>query len=217
MNHRSAWPVVLVALGVTLLGAGLTMIVATPRAVSTDLGPPLAASPRPSAVATALPAAPDTRTTLAVDPSGAEPTSLTLDGGAPVPVVPVGVLPTGALALPDRPTTVGWYAAGAAPGDPAGTAVLAGHVDSAVYGAGPLRQLSALHLGDVVAVTDAAGAVHRYAVASRRSYPKAALPAAVFRQDGPAQLALVTCGGAFDRHTGHYADNVVVIATAAGG
>jgi sortase (surface protein transpeptidase) len=107
---------------------------------------------------------------------------------------------------------LGWYAAGAVPGGPAGTAVIAGHVDSARYGAGPLRGLLDVQEGDIVEVTDAGGAVHRYAVASRTSIAKPGLQPELFRVDGPARLALITCGGAFDRRTGNYADNVVVLA-----
>jgi hypothetical protein len=40
-------------------------------------------------------------------------------------MVPVGVLASGAVELPERPTVLGWYAAGAVPGDSAGTAVIA--------------------------------------------------------------------------------------------
>nr|WP_239522549.1 class F sortase [Geodermatophilus sabuli] len=114
--------------------------------------------------------------------------------------------------MPERPTVLGWYAAGAVPGDAAGTAVIAGHVDSARYGAGPLEGLLDLGEGDLVEVTDATGDTHRYAVTARTSFAKSALPAELFRADGPPQLALVTCGGAFDERTGNYADNVVVVA-----
>jgi Sortase domain len=202
----------LVGLGVVLVAAGVVLLTATPRAVVTDVGPPAAAV----SVARRTVPAPSEPPAPTPDPSPGEPVTLVLPGGgAPVPVVPVGVLPTGALQLPERPTTLGWYAAGATPGGPAGTAVLAGHVDSASYGAGPLVRLYGLHVGDLLQVTDVAGAVHRFAVVSRRSYPKADLPADVFGRDGPPRLALVTCGGAFDRRTGHYADNVVVVATPA--
>ena len=130
-----------------------------------------------------------------------------------MPLAPVGALASGALHLPERPPVLGWYASGAVPGDAAGSAVLAGHVDSARYGSGPLEQLYAVDLGDVVEVADAAGERHRFAVTSRTSYRKAALPADVFRTDGPPQLVLITCGGAFDERTGNYADNVVVVAS----
>ncbi|MCW2756635.1 MAG: hypothetical protein JWO46_381, partial [Nocardioidaceae bacterium] len=35
----------------------------------------------------------------------------------------------------------------------------------------------------------------------------------VYRGDGRPSLRLITCGGTFDRHSGHYLDNVVVLAT----
>jgi len=48
---------------------------------------------------------------------------------------------------------------------------------------------------------------------SLQSLPKADLAAAqVFRRDGDHALVLVTCGGAFDRTTRTYAENVVVTA-----
>jgi hypothetical protein len=39
-----------------------------------------------------------------------------------------------------------------------------------------------------------------------------ALPPEVFAVGGPPRLVLITCGGAFDRRTRNYADNVVVVA-----
>lgn len=125
------------------------------------------------------------------------------------------MLASGALQLPERPTVLGGFAAGAAPGAQAGTAVVAGHLDSASVGPGPLVALFDLRAGDVLQLTDAAGGHHRYSVVSRTSYPKSALPPEVFSRDGPPRLAVVTCGGAFDAARGHYADNVVVLAVPA--
>jgi hypothetical protein len=68
---------------------------------------------------------------------------------------------SGALQLPEKPTVLGWYAAGAAPGEDTGTAVLAGHLDSATLGPGPLVQLFNLKVGDLLQVADAAGGIHR--------------------------------------------------------
>ncbi|MGY1813961.1 class F sortase [Blastococcus sp. SYSU D00820] len=216
---RFRHPWVLVAAGAVLVGSGLVLVGTGPRADAPDFGTPIAAtapastappsptSPRPE------PPPPPSRPPAPVATANAAPVTVTLPATPdPVPLVPVGVLPGGALQLPERPSVLGWYAAGAVPGDPAGTAVVAGHVDSAVYGAGPLEGLLDLAMGDRVTVTDAVGDVHQYVVASRTSYAKAALPAELFRADGPAQLALVTCGGEFDERTGQYADNVVVLA-----
>lgn len=133
--------------------------------------------------------------------------------GIRAPVVPVDVQPDGLLAVPDPPQTVGWWRDGAAPGGPAGSAVLAGHVDSARSGIGAFAALWHASVGDPVVLTAADGSVLRYQVQARRSYRKQDLPAEVFDRGGPARLVLITCGGRFDRGTRHYTDNVVVYAT----
>jgi sortase family protein len=212
--------VVLVAAGTVLVGSGVVLIQAAPRADAPDIVAPVAASVRSPVAPDPQPVAPDPRPVPpepqpAAVAEPAPPTAIVLPGTpGPAPLVPVGVLPSGALQLPDRPTVLGWYAAGAVPGDPSGTAVVAGHIDSARYGAGPLEGLLDLRAGDPIEVTDAAGSAHRYAVTSRASYPKSAggVPPEVFRRDGPPQLALITCGGLFDERSGSYADNVVVLA-----
>jgi Sortase domain len=189
----------LIAAGAVLVGAGVVLVLQPPRADAHDIAPPATAR------AAAAPAA--------EPPLPAAPTAVTLPGTpSPLPLVPVGVVGSGRLQLPDDPSVLGWYAAGAVPGAPGGTAVLAGHLDSARFGAGPLRVLLDAPAGAIVTVTDAAGSVHRYALWSRTTYRKADLPPQLFRPGGPPRLALVTCGGPFDRRTGQYADNVVVLA-----
>jgi hypothetical protein len=212
---------VLVVAGIGLVGSGLSLALGEPRADAPDIGPPPAAAtasqlvvpgPEPP-MRSPTPRAPADRPPAAAAPA---PESISLPATPePVALMPVGVLESGALQLPERPSVLGWYAAGAVPGDPTGTAVVAGHIDSAEFGAGPLEALLELRLGASIVVTDAAGGSHPYSVTSRTSYPKSALPPEVFRVDGPPQLALVTCGGAFDERTGQYADNVVVLAAPA--
>ena len=205
--------------GTVLIGSGIAVTAAAPRATSSDIG---AVPPRPAAspvtAPTAHPIAPRT-VPVEAEPFGAPvvaaPVAMSLPDVTDVPVVPVGVLASGALQLPEKPTVLGWYAAGAAPGEDAGTAVLAGHLDSATLGPGPLVQLFNLKVGDLLQVADAAGGIHRYSVVSRTSYPKAALPPEIFRRDGPPQLTIVTCGGAFDTGSRNYADNIVVVAVPA--
>ena len=43
---------------------------------------------------------------------------------------------------------------------------------------------------------------------------KTALPASLFATTGPDRLALITCGGLFDRATGH-TDNIIIWAAPA--
>jgi hypothetical protein len=122
----------------------------------------------------------------------------------------------GELSLPRDPRTVGWWGAGAAPGAPLGTIVLAGHVDSEQQGAGALYPLARTPLGATVVVSGPGGEA-TYVVQARRRYAKDALPwRDLFRQDVEARLLLVTCGGDFDRATRHYSDNVVVYAVPLG-
>jgi hypothetical protein len=129
------------------------------------------------------------------------------------PVVPTAVDGRGGLVIPENPRQVGWWSGGAAPGAPYGTTLLAGHVDSAQEGLGSLVDLSRTPIGATVRVSGADGASQAYRVVARRSYPKATLPwRDLFRQDVPARLLMVTCGGDFDRRTGHYERNVVVVA-----
>jgi hypothetical protein len=49
-------------------------------------------------------------------------------------------------------------------------------------------------------------------VTSIRSYRKSALPTRVWSRKGRPRLVLVTCGGPFNRATGHYRNNIVVTA-----
>ena len=63
----------------------------------------------------------------------------------------------GAMALPDRPTEIGWYAYGPRPGSAHGSAVLGGHVDSREYGVGPLVGLKQLRRGDDIIIKTTTG------------------------------------------------------------
>jgi hypothetical protein len=135
------------------------------------------------------------------------------DLGLTADVVPVLVTGSGALALPEDPRVLGWWAGGPRPGAAQGAVVLAGHVDAVGFGAGPLAALLRAPLGTRVEVVDGDGSARAYVLAERRVTPKDALPADVFDAGGPPRLVVVTCGGPFDRATGHYRDNVVLVAT----
>ena len=131
------------------------------------------------------------------------------------PVVPTATGPDGALAVPDPPSTVGWWSPGALAGAASGTTVLVGHVDSAASGLGVFAVLRDVAVGERVLLRGADGRLLGYQVTGRRQAGKAALPADLFAPGGPPRLALVTCGGRFDRATRHYTDNVVVYAVPA--
>ena len=146
-------------------------------------------------------------------PPGTVPVVVELpDRGVGAPVVPTATGPDGALAVPDPPSTVGWWSPGALAGAAAGTTVLVGHVDSAASGLGVFAVLRDVAVGERVLLRGADGRLIGYQVTGRRQAGKAALPADLFAPGGPPRLALVTCGGRFDRATRHYTDNVVVYA-----
>ena len=142
------------------------------------------------------------------------PTSLVLPDGTSAPVVPVGLHPDGALVVPDDVRSVGWWTGGSRVGEPYGSVVVAGHVDSASRGIGVFAQLKRLVPGQVVQLADGSRSA-RYRIASATQVPQARLAedAGIFRVDGEPQLVLITCGGAFDPVRHRYQDNLVVIAT----
>jgi hypothetical protein len=69
--------------------------------------------------------------------------------------------------------------------------------------------------GDQVTVEHTDGTVSRFTVTRVDRVPKSAFPTvAVYAPTPGPELRLVTCGGAFDRSAGGYADNVIVVARA---
>jgi len=205
-------------LGLRGLGLVATLGLVLPGAAS---APPATRPAPPATILATIPAAgaPDAVGAVVGSVPAHAPRSVT--GAAPVAVelptlrvratvVPVAVQPDGKLAVPDDPQVVGWWEAGGRPADPGAAVVLDGHVDSAVAGLGALFFLRTVVPGDTVVLTTADGARHGYVVTDTASYPKAALPPSTFTAAG--RLVLVTCGGAFDRATRQYADNVVVTA-----
>jgi LPXTG-site transpeptidase (sortase) family protein len=125
----------------------------------------------------------------------------------------VGVDAHGVVAVPHLADRVGWYEHGPAPGDPAGSAVLAGHVDTREQGAGAFFPLRNVSVGDPVTVTLWDGQVVTYRVVGKQTILKPRLPVdQIFARGGPPRLILITCGGPFDTVLHSYQDNMVVVA-----
>jgi sortase (surface protein transpeptidase) len=132
--------------------------------------------------------------------------------GVDHPVVEVGRHPDGAMEIPHDVHEIGWYGPlGIRPGD-AGSAVLAGHVDSRAQGRGAFFGLRGIEVGDAIVVGTEDGEQH-WVVSGRTRYPKTELPIeTVFAVGGAPRLVLITCGGQFDAGRRSYTDNVVVYA-----
>lgn len=128
-------------------------------------------------------------------------------------VVRLGVTPTGELQVPGAAGDVGLWSGGVVPGD-VGAAVLVGHVD--LDGRpGVFAQLAGLQPGAAITVRRPDGREVAFVVNRLEQHRKTAFPTdAVYGPTDTPELRLVTCGGGFDRRTGHYRDNVVVFASA---
>lgn len=194
----------LAALALLLVGgcSGTDGATAVPAPASPSAGPTLAPAPDFTAVREVARAPLPQRLLIP---------SLDVDA----PVGPVGKAGDGTVEVPSRWEDVGWYEQGVRPGE-AGPAVLLGHVDSK---AGPavFVRLPEVAPGAVVEVVGEGGATTRFAVDRVESHPKTRFPTdAVYLPALQPELRLVTCGGAFDRATGHYRDNVVVYASLVG-
>lgn len=162
-----------------------------PRAVRTESPPAAAEEPTP--------------------PTGLRVPALDLE----LPVRALGVDDRGGMALPETPFAAAWYRFGPGPLDPRGATVVAGHVDTAEEGIGPLAGLTALRPGESI-VLDVGEETVRYRVEEVRQVDKAVVDLeALFSRDGPSRLHLVTCGGPYLPEAGGYQANVVVVASRA--
>jgi hypothetical protein len=131
--------------------------------------------------------------------------------GVDARVIGLGLDREGALDVPSRWDDAGWYVHGPRPGE-SGPAVIAGHVDS-TSGPAVFYRLGALRAGAAVQIARKDGTAIRFRVRRVERWPKAHFPTR--RVYGPTRrpaLRIITCGGGFDRSTGHYLDNTIVYA-----
>jgi hypothetical protein len=114
--------------------------------------------------------------------------------------------------VPSEWDVAGWYEGGPRPGDP-GSAVVLGHVDSRT-GPAVFYRLRELRRGDRIEVVRADRSRISFRVDQVNQYDKRRFPTdEVYYPTLRPQLRLVTCGGPFDRASGHYVDNVIVFAS----
>jgi len=126
----------------------------------------------------------------------------------------LGRAPDGTVEVPRRWEQAGWYTGGFRPGQP-GPAVVLGHVDSR-NGRAVFYDLRRLRPGATVLVDRADSTTARFRVTRVERYRKTRFPSdLVYFPTLEPSLRLVTCGGSFDPASGHYRDNVIVLATAA--
>jgi Sortase domain len=205
-------PVIVATVAVIALAQALSGCASSAAGAATSAH----ASPMPArAAATSAPAAADAAAhfrsprTVAVVPL---PVRLRIPSiGVDAPLERVGLDRDGTIAPPKHPQDAAWYTGGSRPGQP-GPAVLLGHVDSnkapAVF-----YLLATLKPGAEVLVYRADRSTVRFRVSGRIQVAKSRFPAdLVYAPTLAPVLRLVTCGGLFNKKTGHYLDNIVVSA-----
>jgi LPXTG-site transpeptidase (sortase) family protein len=143
------------------------------------------------------------------DPAMADPVELHVPAlGVRVPVTRISAS-GGVLVPPSDPQTVGWWSAGARPGERFGSVLITGHTVSS--GGGAFDDLATLRAGDKVAVGTSKGQI-RYAVSAVAVYGKESLARRapqIFDQSVPSRLVLVACD---DWNGERYLSNAVVVA-----
>jgi len=193
------------------------LLIAVGFLIRSLLGAPDPTAAHPSAPATASQTAPATagraapvtagRAPLVV--AGSVPVSLRIPAmGVSVSLSKLGLNADNSPQVPVRYQEPGWFKLGPAPGM-MGSAVILGHVDDK-KGPAVFFKLGTLRAGYAVDVSLANGSVAHFAVKAVETYLKAQFPSQkVYGPHGFRGLQLVTCGGNFDKTTGHYLSNVV--------
>ncbi|MER5730029.1 class F sortase [Streptomyces sp. NPDC002138] len=183
-------------LGIWLVTSGSAEPVHPPRPSPADA---LTAKPLGPGDAAPLPGSPPRRIRIPAIRVDAPLTGLGLEADGSIEAPP-----------PGRRELAGWYRDGTTPGS-VGTAVIAGHVDTAT-GPAVFYRLGALRRGALIEVTREDGRTAVFTVHAVEVYDARAFPDRLVYGPAPrAELRVITCGGAFSPRTG-YQGNVVVFA-----
>jgi LPXTG-site transpeptidase (sortase) family protein len=139
------------------------------------------------------------------------PEKLTLPGNASAAVLPAATV-DGLLKVPENVKHVGWWDGSAQAGEPFGSTVIAGHVDSATEGIGFFARLLRIKVGNTVTLRAGSHLLKYRVIAVRKVARKAlATDSQAFQQTGPHRVVLITCTGNYHRERGGYDSNLVVI------
>ena len=174
--------------------------------------------PRLSAGGEAVPTSATSTPSLALAPS--EPVAIDIPAiGVHSKLQHLGLNQDGSLEVPvpgPHYDEAAWYRYSPTPGS-LGPAIISGHVDSARNGPSVFFRLGDLRPGDQITVGRADGLVADFRVDEVRLFPKDEFPTQlVYGDTDHAALRLLTCGGPFDRSSGHYVDNAIVFGSLVG-
>lgn len=122
----------------------------------------------------------------------------------------VGVAKSGAMAVPNNFTDVGWFRGGTVPGQ-VGSAVVDGHVDNGLALPGVFKHLDSIKIGDSLYIETAKGDRLHFVVYDVEWYPYKDVPVdGIFQKNDAAYLNLITCGGSWVRQDKTYNQRLVV-------
>jgi hypothetical protein len=161
--------------------------------------------------------APAKRATPAPKTPPSSPVSIRIPSiGVSSEIIQVGVNPDKSIQIPQPGPDydkAAWFKFSPTPGQ-IGPSIIEGHVDSAAHGPSVFFKLGALRPNDLVEVSLADHTVATFKVSGVRSFPKDKFPIFdVYGNTTTPDLRLITCGGDFDRSTGHYRSNIIAFAS----
>lgn len=143
------------------------------------------------------------------------PEQLSLPGAGRADVHPAATV-DGELRVPENVRHLGWWDGGAYAGDPFGSTVIAGHVDSRTQGLGFFARLLRARVGDrVTLIGDGHRATYRVTSVKKISKEVLADDGSAFDQTGKHRLVLITCTGTYRADRG-YDSNLVIYAQPVG-
>lgn len=219
-RRRRHTPVVAACVALLVAGGGAVAWAATQQ-VETPPAPPAASSTkdattRPPTSAPPTPAPAPSPPAPEVEPlSASRPTAVRIPSiDVESPVHGLGLDEQGNLNVPsgERYDEVAWYDGSPTPGE-VGPAVLEGHVTGANYSPSVFFELGGTRKGDRIEVDRADGSTATFEVTEVKSAPKAEFPRIdVYGATKGPELRVITCGGTFDKASGHHLDNVIVFA-----
>ena len=123
-------------------------------------------------------------------------------------IIRVGRLDDGKMEVPPF-GLAGWYTLGPAPGA-SGPSVIVAHVDSK-EGPDVFFRLKDLRPGDEILIYDEDGHEATFLMDIKEQQLKSELPTErIWNDTWQPVIRLITCGGDFDRSSGHYLSNVIV-------
>lgn len=130
--------------------------------------------------------------------------------GVDTTLMDLGLRSDGTMEVPPGGFPAGWYTGGPTPGE-LGPAVIAGHVD--LKGPGVFHRLHQIQPGNKIIVTRKDGTRPVFRVTRISVFRKDEFPTKlVYGNIDQSVLRLITCGGSFNRQSGHYEDNIVAFA-----